>query len=392
MADNLLRNPGFEDGAYPFDPLGIVYIPKEWKFTFREGDASADKLPRQTAPWGRPNAGCLSPQQFPPHEHPIFFQEGSNMLWKTWLGQSFPQYVTLTQSLTLTPGRRYRFTAKICPDMVKHYGPQGKIFLDDPDSHGARLVVTSGRQTFSTEFKKAAQLPNLTYTPITLEFTAPAAAVDVSVEAYGLFVLENNCFFMDNFALVEIEAPKPQFTAPANNLLINGSFEEGQAYPADDAKTLNVPAGWLIDVSAGAPTAALLSKRKATPADQGRLFAIGNYAWRIGSTSGAFAARLWQGLSGFAPGKTYRVSALVLPDFTGAPDLADANLIAQCGGQTFQTGAHASRGSTRAFGKFDKLEFTFQAPADRVEVSLALSTRTASSGAWVVDLVAVEEV
>src|SRR5262245_9229366 len=176
MATNLPRNPGFEDGTYPFDPLGILYIPKEWTFTFRDGPTN--QLPRQTVPWGRPNAGCLGLQQFPPHEHPIFFQQGSQMLWKTWQGKSYPQYISLSQTLTLTPGKTYRFTANVCPDMVTQYGgPQGKVFIDDPDAYGVRAVATSAGQTFSSEFKKTAQLPNDQYTPVSVDFTAPAAEV-----------------------------------------------------------------------------------------------------------------------------------------------------------------------------------------------------------------------
>jgi hypothetical protein len=378
MADNLLRNPGFEDGAYPFDPLGIVYIPKEWVFTFRDGPIN--QLPRQTVPWGRPNAGCLGLQQFPPHEHPIFFQQGSQMLWKTWQGKSYPQYITLSQTLTLTPGKHYRFTANVCPDMVTQYGgPQGKVFIDDPDAYAVRVLATSGGQTFSGKFKKTRQLPNDQYTPVSIDFTAPAAEVTVSVEAYGLFSIENNCFFMDNFSLVEIEAPRPTFTAPANNLLVNGSFEEGNAYPMNAEKTLNVPAGWLLEVTEGAPTAVLLNKSKATPAEQNRLFVIGNYAWRMGGGG----ARLWQSVTGLTPGQAYRARAVLLPDFTGATG-AQANVRVQCGEQTYQTNLQAL-----PVGQYQQLEVAFTAPANRAEVSLEL--RAHSGGAWVVDLVAVEK-
>lgn len=381
MATNLLRNPGFEDGTYPFDPLGILYIPKEWVFTFRDGPTN--QLPRQNVPWGRPNAGCLGLQQFPPHEHPIFFQQGSQMLWKTWQGKSYPQYITLSQTLTLTPGQTYRFTANVCPDMVTQYGgPQGKVFIDDPDAYAVRVLATSGGQTFSSEFKKTQQLPNDHYTPVALDFTAPAAEVTVSVEAYGIFPIENNCFFLDNFSLVEIEAPRPTFTTPANNLLSNGSFEEGKAYSLDEAKTLNVPAGWLVEVSDGAPTAALLSQGQATPADQKRLFVIGQYAWRMG---GAGALRLWQSVSGLTPGQAYRARVVVLPDFTGLSG-AEVNVRVHCGEQIFQTNPQ-----TPPAGQYQQLEVPFTASANRAEVSVELRLGPASHGGWVVDLVALEK-
>jgi hypothetical protein len=384
MPDNLLRNPGFEDGAYPFDPLGIVYIPKEWKFAFRDGDR--DLLPKQTMRWGRPEAGCLSPAQFPSHEHPIFFTEGSQVLWKVWLGGSYPIYFTLGQSLTLKPGQRYRFTAKVLPDMVKQYAPQGKIYIDDPDAYGARLLATSAGQTFSTEVLKPAQMPCGKYTPIALDFTAPAAAVEVTIEAYGIFSLANTGYFIDNNALVEIA---PALALPTHNLLSSGSFEDGQAYFADDAQTMAVPAGWALEVQQGKPASTLLSRRKAAPEERDRYFMVGHYCWKVASPSGPGAVRLWQGLSGLTAGKTYRATALVLPDFTSAPESVEANLTAMQGRQRFESGA--KNGNALPFGKYGKVEVTFTAAADRVEIGLELRTRGAASGAWVVDLIALEE-
>lgn len=378
MTNNLLRNPGFEDGAYPFDPQGIVYVPKEWRLTFREGQA--DKRPGQDLPWGRPNAGCLSPAQFPPHEWPQFFEQESQVLWKVWTGRSFPFSVTLSQTVALQPGARYRFTARVQPDMVEAYTPQGKVYSTNPEIGAARAFARSGGQAVDMDFVKVGALPNGRYSPVALEFTAPAAEVEIGVEAYGLFGIENLCFFFDNFELVEAAPPAPQFTAPAGNLLASGSFEDGQAYFTDEARAVAVPAGWLLEVKSGRPTAALLDRRQAAPADQGRLFVVGDYAWRV---SGApFEVRLWQAVSGLSVGRAYRATALVLPEAAGQ---FEAALAAQTGERGFSTGWQGAAGLPA--GRYSRLELVFTAAAASVYVSLELR---AAAGAWVVDLAALE--
>jgi hypothetical protein len=388
MPDNLLRNPGFEDGADPFDPNGIVYVPKGWTFAFREG--SGDMLPRQTLAWGRPNAGCLSPAQFPPHEHALFFQEGSQVLWKVWSGKSWPFYITLSQPVALTPGAHYRFTLHAHPDMVEQYRPDGKTFSADPDIGAVRAFASGGGKTMATEFVRVGALPNGRYTPMTLEFEAPAAQAEVGLEAYGLFSIENCCYFFDNFALALAEAPRPQFTAPTGNVLINGTFAEGRAYFVDDARTVAAPAGWLVEVRAGRPATALIDRRQASAADQSRLFAVGEHAWRAGAPASApVDLRLWQALSGLAVGRTYKASALVYPDFDAGPEAVEAALTVQIGDRAAGTGWRDGRAlPVRQHGR---LEAVFTAAASSAQISLELRTRAAAAGVWIVGWVAVEE-
>ncbi len=203
MADNLLRNASFEDGAYPFDPNGIVWIPKEWQFTFREGEA--DKLPRQQLAWGRPHAGCISPPQVPDHERPLFFIDGQ-VIWKLWSGDSWPFYITLSQTLTLAPGAGYRFAINVFPDMVQQYAPQGKVFSGDPDAGLIRLAARSGGQTFTTQFFNGQQMPFGRYATLALDFAPPAAEASVTLEAVGLLKLPNTGYFFDKFSLEQVAA------------------------------------------------------------------------------------------------------------------------------------------------------------------------------------------
>jgi len=243
MPTNLLTNPSFENGTYPIDNFGSQWVPNGWKISFRP--SGSPKQPKQDTPWGEPNLGCINVQQVPEQERTLFFLNGENC-WKIWTESSYPFGFTLSQAVTLTPGRRYRFTANVFPDMVVDYS-HGKEFASDPDTGAAQLTVNCGSQSFSTGFLNGERAPFGRYTPISLEFTAPAAEAEVAVEAYGIYGLKNNCFFFDDFSLVEIAAPTPKPTPPANNLLINGSFEEGRAYFADEAREQAVPSGWSFE-------------------------------------------------------------------------------------------------------------------------------------------------
>lgn len=400
MASNLLRNSSFEDDTYFIDNFGSIAIPQEWKIFFRNGSDSL--LPVATATWGTPNAGRLHTSNVPDNEKTLFFLNGE-YCWKIWTESSYPFYFTLSQGLSLTPGAHYRFTVNVLPDMVVEYGPDGKVFSGDQNMAGSRLIVKSGGQTFATDYFKGDQAPFGRYTTLKLEFTVPAAEVEVAVEAYGIYGIKNNCYFLDDLSLTQIEAPAPtpqpvappapqQFTAPAVNLLLNGSFEDGQAYPTDDQKDINVPSGWLFNYhdsatekmpeTFGRPAAVLLSRRKAPPADQTRVFAHGNYAWKVIGAQSAIWVSLYQGVSGVKVGQKYRASAHVLAD----ANAGEVNLTTRTSDQSFSNSWQACQA-----GQYQRIEVTFTATADRVDFTFELRSHSAlPQGAWYVDLLALE--
>jgi len=413
MAPNLLKNPSFEGDTYFVDQFGAVAIPREWKIVFRGG--GDPRMPGQDAPWGQPNAGRLHVNNVPEHEQSLFFLNGEHC-WKIWTESSYPFYFTLSQAVRLTPGARYRFTVNALPDMVAAYGPKGKVFLDNPNAAGVRLVVKSGGQTFATDDLRGDKVPFGRYTAVRLEFTAPSAEAEVAVEAYGIYGIKNNCFFFDDLSLTQIEdapaatgggqprpdlAPPPaqQLTAPAVNLLSNGSFEDGQAYYTDDRKDIAVPAGWVFNYhdSAteklpepyGRPATVLLSRRKTPEADRARLFAHGNYAWKITGANHPIWVSLSQGVAGLTPGRQYRASVYLLADFPASTDSGEVNLTIHVGG-----GEHTSGwlpcGEMPA-GQYNRVEVSFTAAADRVDFTLEVRSRAAlPQGAWYVDLLALE--
>ncbi len=399
MASNLLRNASFEDDTHFVDPNGSIAIPNEWKIVFRSGN---DPLLPSGSSWGQPNAGRLHRNNVPPHEHALFFLNG-DYCWKVWTESSYAFYFTLGQTLSLTPGARYRFTVNVLPDMVTEYGGDGKVFASDQNLAGARLVVKSGGQTFTTDYFKGDRAPYGRYTALKIDFTAPAAECEVAVEGYGIYGIKNNCYFLDDLSLTQIEAPATtptptaptapqQFATPAVNLLMNGSFEDGQAYPTDDAKDINVPTGWVFNyhdsateklpATYGRPAAALLSRRKAAPADQTRLFLSGNYIWKVTGANTALWVSLYQGVAGLTSGQKYRASAHVFGEAAGG----EANLLARTGDQAFTSNWKAC-----AAGQYTRVEFTFTATADRADFTFELrSTAAQPTGAWYVDLLALE--
>lgn len=375
MPPNLLRNASFEDGTYNLDPMGVVWIPKEWTFAYRDGDQN--KLPNQQLPWGRPTAGCINRQQVPDHERAQLFMDGDN-LWKVWSGSSYPFYITLGQSLSLKRGFRYRFTVHVFPDMVVSYDG-GKQYATDPRAGAVRLQASGGGQTAQTDFFDGARVPNGRYTPLTLEFVAAAEAVTVSIEAYGLYYMANACFFFDNLKLEELGAGVT-FTYPANNQLMNGSFEEGGTYPADAAGLAQVPNGWMLDITDAAtpmqagqtqpwktPRAMLLLKARASANDQAQLFTLDDYVWQVRAENGPAWVRLWQIVSGLG-GQAHRLTVHVR---LSGPE-AEANLSATTGGQKNQTGWQAGAGAAA----YRLLELTVTPVNGRVEWALELRTRT----------------
>ncbi len=405
MAPNLLKNPGFEMDTYFVDQFGAVAVPKEWQIAFR--GAGDPKMPGQDAAWGQPNAGRLHVNNVPEHERALFFLNGEHC-WKIWTESSYPFYFTLSQTVTLTPGARYRFTVNALPDMVTEYGPKGKVFLDNPSAAGVRLTARSGGQTFATDYLGGDKAPFGRYTAVKLEFTAAGAEAEVAVEGFGIYGIKNNCFFFDDFSLTQTEdapaqaqppsappAPAQQFTAPAVNLLLNGSFEEGQAYYADDQKDIAVPAGWVFNyhdaatekmpAPYGRPAAALLSRRKAPEADRARLFAHGNYAWKVTGVNNPIWVSLYQGVAGLQAGRNYRASAYLLADASAG----EVNLTARTGDQAFSTGWLPL--GEMPLGQYNRVEVAFTAAADRVDFTLEIRSQAAlPQGAWYVDLLALE--
>lgn len=375
MPPNLLRNPSFEDGTYNLDPMGVVWIPKEWTFAYRDGDQN--KLPNQQLPWGRPTAGCLNRHQVPDHERAQFFIHGDN-LWKVWSGSSYPFYITLSQTVALKRGFRYRFSVNVFPDMVVSY-EGGKHYSTDPRAGAVRLLASGGGQTAQTEFFDGARAPNGRYTTLTLEFVAAVEATTLAVEAYGLYYMANACFFFENFSLEEL-GPGVSFDYPANNQLMNGSFEEGTAYPADAAGLAQTPSGWMLDITDTAtpmqagqsqpwkpPRAMLLLKARASASDQAQLFTLDDYVWQVRAENGPTWVRLWQMVSGLS-GQPHRASVYVR---LSGPE-AEANLSVITGGQKTQTGWQAGT----ATPAYRRLEVTVTPVNGRVEWALELRTRT----------------
>jgi len=404
MPTNLLTNSGFEGKTYAIDSGGSQWVPEGWQLSLYPPEAP--KKPGQDTRWGGPNLGCIDTNLVPPNEHKLFFLDGTHC-WKIWTETSWPFGFILSQKVKVTPGKHYRFKVNILPDMVAEYTSKGKLFATDPKQGEAQVFAKSGGRTFSTGFQDGSKMPYGKYSQLTIDFQAPAAEVEVGVEAFGIYGIKNNCFFCDAFELVETEAPQPTVArpkAPTNNLMSNGGFEEGSAYFADDAKQQAVPAGWALEVKDASterlpkqtadfinPRTELVSAAKLAPTDKERLIAEGVYGWRVSATIGPIWLRLFQGAYGVQPGNQGRITAHVLPLFPENSYCGEVRLTA-ASGELF-VGGEWKPGSEMSNSSFNAIDIDFKAGDVRVEVSLEIRCNAAlPQGAWYVDLVTLEVV
>jgi hypothetical protein len=192
--------------------------------------------------------------------------------------------------------------------------------------------------------------------------------------------------------------PAPASPSPTNdlNLLANGRFEQGRITFAGATRELAAPAGWRLtyrveDTPAlpgqaggfGRPVTALINSLAVPPEERARLFAHGAYLWKVSGVTDPLWVRLEQTSSGLPTGARLRLEALLLPDLWEAgqtqPAYAaelltgEARLVADSGGQTFESGWVNGMGAP--FGRFTWLSLPFTASAAQATVALELRTR-----------------
>ncbi len=196
-------------------------------------------------------------------------------------------------------------------------------------------------------------------------------------------------------------------TLAAPNLLINAGFEDGQAYYADDTHERAVPKGWVLDYASpnaplepgqsgpfGQPLTALINSHAVLTSDRARIFAGGDFCWKVCGVKTPFHLRLWQSLAELEPGRAYRFTLNVLPDpiirlqprptYATEPLTSEVRLIADVDDQTFDSGW--KMGKETPFGKYSRLTLDFTPPADRAIVGIEIRCRyPLPFGAWYID-------
>jgi hypothetical protein len=193
----------------------------------------------------------------------------------------------------------------------------------------------------------------------------------------------------------------------APNLLINAGFEDGQAYYADDTHERAVPKGWVLDYASldeplepgqsgpsGPPLTALINSHAVLTGDRERIFAGGDFCWKVAGMKTPFRLRLWQSLAELEPGRTYHFSVNVLPDpiirlqprptHSAEPLTSEVRLIADVDDQTVDSGWKTGRETP--FGRYSRLTLDFTPPADHAIVGVEIRCRyPLPFGAWYID-------
>jgi hypothetical protein len=213
---NLLTNPSFNDGHHHQDDIAEIVVPDGWYLYYLDnvifGDCEDKAYRPESVVWNISGA--------PEHEKDLFFLDGIYCLkvFKAWA----PLYFALTQHVKgLIPGKRYRFTAQVFPDIVERYAGGTKVRPGDIWSAEARAGWShpdipwpegqDGEIAWSDWFNEENENFEFgAYGDVWIEFTAPASGeVRVWLECKAKWGFQNN-FFMDAFSLVAVDGePEP---------------------------------------------------------------------------------------------------------------------------------------------------------------------------------------
>ena len=137
----------------------------------------------------------LPANQLPSHERPLFIFDG-NQTVKVFKGNGAISY-RLYQNITL-PAGTYRLDIGLFPDLVTGYANGQKVWPSDPTSGEVRFLVGNGGSGWvSPAFGQKNELSH-TFTINTTQ------TVRIGVAIRGRYALQNNGWFLDDWALTQI--------------------------------------------------------------------------------------------------------------------------------------------------------------------------------------------
>lgn len=217
---NLLVNPGFEEGHYNQGGIAELTVPNGWKLHYVDGvtfPGAWDNLPA-----ARPESVVWNSIGGIPAGEEILWRDGVYTLkiFKSWT----PMYAALSQDVAgLEVGRRYRLVAPIYPDLVMDY-KNGKVPPDRPDAGQVRLGAgpvgaawrDEGAIAYSGWWTGATVSPFYqNYVTFIHDFTATQENMTVWIEFRSTYPYSNNGFFMDTMGLYSLDAVDPSVNNPA---------------------------------------------------------------------------------------------------------------------------------------------------------------------------------
>lgn len=193
IQDNILPNPSFEEGWYHPQNIPEFQIPNQWEFDYlsdENGDPPLDPDPQNI--WQPPEVRVLYRAYLPPDEQDMFIWDGDYTV-KVFKGFSAVSF-EFSQTMILDPGI-YVFEVYAFPDMVAGYQNGNKVYASDPLSAEIRLSANGGDTGWL--MPTIGQKNRITY-----QFgVGQRRWVTVRAEMRGRWALENNGWFLDDWAL-----------------------------------------------------------------------------------------------------------------------------------------------------------------------------------------------
>lgn len=219
--ENLLVNPGFENGNHHQDNIAEIVVPDGWRLHWIDGvtfPGAWDNLPAL-----RPESTVWNSTGGVPEGEELLWRDGIYTLkvFKAWA----PMYAALSQDVSgLQVGRRYRLVAPVYTDVVMEYANGKKIPPDRPDSGQVRLGASpvgaawrdEGAIAYSGWWTGATVSPFYqAYATFVHDFTATQENMTVWIEFRSTYPYPNNGFFMDTIGLYTLDAVDPSVNNPS---------------------------------------------------------------------------------------------------------------------------------------------------------------------------------
>jgi hypothetical protein len=210
IGNNLLTNPGFENGHYNQDGVSQIVVPNGWRMHWLDGvtfPEAWDGLPAL-----RPETVAWNSEGGIPEGEEILWRDGiyNLKIFKSWA----PMWAALSQDVTgLQVGRQYRLIAPVFVDVVQEYAGGKKQPPGNPQDGQVRLgagptgAAWRGAEINYSGWWTGASIPNfyLNYNVYIHDFTATSENMTVWIEVRGTYPHANNGFFTDGIGLYALD-------------------------------------------------------------------------------------------------------------------------------------------------------------------------------------------
>jgi hypothetical protein len=200
-ASNLLANAGFEDGqAYFADDTRERAVPAGWLLEYAGSDEPLE--PGQSGPYGQPLTVLINSRAVSAADRARVFVAGA-YCWKVCGGRA-PFRVRLWQALAgLEPGRAYRFSANVLPDVLVRLQPRS-TYASEPLASEVRLVIDMAGENADSGWRTGQATPFGRYSRLAVDFTAGTSSVVVAVEVRCRYPLPLAAWYFDELSLTPL--------------------------------------------------------------------------------------------------------------------------------------------------------------------------------------------